>query len=135
MASLVIAYKVLSFNLLFYLGLLCKNTQSINVLSTKHVLSANSPKFFTAKVFTVTSLRLYCYILLIFVISYYISYCSLTLACGGNPMNSVDDLTPDCLGFAGLVYEHTLGEDKYTFIEEVKDPHSVTILVKGYIIV
>ena len=46
-------------------------------------------------------------------------------------MNSVDDLTPDCLGFAGLVYEHTLGEDKYTFIEDVKDPHSVTILVKG----
>lgn len=23
-------------------------------------------------------------------------------------MNSVDDLTPDCLGYAGLVYEHTL---------------------------
>ena len=46
-------------------------------------------------------------------------------------MNSVDDLTPDCLGFAGLVYEHTLGENKYTFVEQVKDPHSVTILVKG----
>ena len=60
-----------------------------------------------------------------------ILYCRLTLACGGNAMNSVDDLTPDCLGFAGLVYEHTLGEDKYTFIEDVKDPHSVTILIKG----
>ena len=58
-------------------------------------------------------------------------YCSLTLACGGSPMNSVDDLSPDCLGFAGVVYEHTLGEDKYTFIEEVKDPLSVTILIKG----
>lgn len=23
-------------------------------------------------------------------------------------MNSVDDLTPECLGHAGLVYEHTL---------------------------
>ena len=32
----------------------------------------------------------------------------LTLACGGMAMNSVDDLTPDCLGHAGLVYEHTL---------------------------
>lgn len=32
----------------------------------------------------------------------------LTLACGGIAMNSVDDLTPDCLGKAGLVYEHTL---------------------------
>ena len=32
----------------------------------------------------------------------------LTLACGGIAMNSVDDLTPECLGNAGLVYEHTL---------------------------
>ena len=30
--------------------------------------------------------------------------------------NSVDDLTPDVLGWAGLVYEHQLGEEKYTFI-------------------
>ncbi|KAI5856223.1 T-complex protein 1 [Durotheca rogersii] len=30
-----------------------------------------------------------------------------------------------------LVYEQTLGEEKFTFIEEVKDPKSVTILVKG----
>lgn len=50
-------------------------------------------------------------------------------------MNSVDDLTPDCLGFAGIVYEHTLGEDKYTFIEDVKEPRSVTILVKGKFVV
>jgi T-complex protein 1 subunit zeta len=27
----------------------------------------------------------------------------LVLACGGEPVNSVDDLTPDCLGWAGLV--------------------------------
>ena len=46
-------------------------------------------------------------------------------------MNSVEDLTPECLGFAGLVYEHVLGETKYTFVENVKDPHSVTILIKG----
>ena len=46
-------------------------------------------------------------------------------------MNSFDELTPDCLGYAGLVYEHQLGEDKYTFVEDVKDPHSVTILIKG----
>ncbi|XP_065891823.1 T-complex protein 1 subunit zeta-like [Dysidea avara] len=55
----------------------------------------------------------------------------LTLACGGSAMNSVEDLTPECLGFAGLVYEHVLGETKYTFVENVKDPHSVTILIKG----
>lgn len=55
----------------------------------------------------------------------------LQLVCGGVAQNSVDDLTPDVLGWAGLVYEHTLGEEKYTFIEEVKDPKSVTILIKG----
>merc|ERR1711872_308798 len=33
----------------------------------------------------------------------------LALACGGVAMNSVDDLTEDCLGKAGLVYEHVLG--------------------------
>ncbi|GAD96816.1 t-complex protein 1, zeta subunit, putative [Paecilomyces variotii No. 5] len=55
----------------------------------------------------------------------------LQLVCGGTAQNSVEDLTPDVLGWAGLVYEHTLGEEKYTFVEEVKDPKSVTILIKG----
>lgn len=55
----------------------------------------------------------------------------LQLVCGGTAQNSVDDLSADILGWAGLVYEHTLGEEKYTFIEEVKDPKSVTILIKG----
>ncbi|XP_063809849.1 T-complex protein 1 subunit zeta [Pseudophryne corroboree] len=55
----------------------------------------------------------------------------LTLACGGSAMNSVDDLTPDCLGHAGLVYEYTMGEEKFTFIEECENPRSVTLLVKG----
>ncbi|EED20298.1 t-complex protein 1, zeta subunit, putative [Talaromyces stipitatus ATCC 10500] len=55
----------------------------------------------------------------------------LQLVCGGVAQNSVDDLTPDVLGWAGLVYEHQLGEEKYTFIEDVKDPKSVTLLIKG----
>ncbi|KAL9035272.1 MAG: hypothetical protein Q9214_006662 [Letrouitia sp. 1 TL-2023] len=73
----------------------------------------------------------------------------LQLVCGGTAQNSVDDLTPDILGWAGLVYEHQLGEEKYTFIvsasaptpyvhssrsivqEDVKDPKSVTLLIKG----
>lgn len=46
-------------------------------------------------------------------------------------MNSFDELTPECLGYAGLVYEHQLGEDKFTFVEDVKDPQSVTVLIKG----
>ncbi|KAL6257945.1 hypothetical protein P5V15_011543 [Pogonomyrmex californicus] len=55
----------------------------------------------------------------------------LALACGGVAMNSVDDLKEEHLGWAGLVYEHVLGETKYTFIEECKKPNSVTILLKG----
>lgn len=55
----------------------------------------------------------------------------LALCCGGAAMNLVDDLTPECLGHAGVVYEHVLGEDKFTFIEAVKNPQSVTILMKG----
>lgn len=55
----------------------------------------------------------------------------LQLICGGVAQNSVDDLTPDILGWAGLVYEHTLGEEKYTFVEDVKQPKSVTLLIKG----
>ncbi|KLO20363.1 chaperonin-containing T-complex zeta subunit Cct6 [Schizopora paradoxa] len=55
----------------------------------------------------------------------------LQLVCGGVAQNSVDDLTPDVLGWAGLVYEHTLGEEKFTFVEEVREPKSVTLLIKG----
>ncbi|CAC01806.1 TCP-1 chaperonin-like protein [Arabidopsis thaliana] len=55
----------------------------------------------------------------------------LVLACGGEAVNSVDDLTPESLGWAGLVYEHVLGEEKYTFVEQVKNPNSCTILIKG----
>ena len=40
----------------------------------------------------------------------------LQLVCGGTAMNSVDDLSADVLGWAGLVYENQLGEEKYTFI-------------------
>jgi len=55
----------------------------------------------------------------------------LQLCCGGTAQNSIEDLDLECLGRAGLVYEHTLGEDKFTFIEEVQNPKSVTILIKG----
>ena len=55
----------------------------------------------------------------------------LQLVCGGTAQNSVDDLSPDILGWAGLVYEQTLGEEKYTYVENVKQPKSVTLVVKG----
>ena len=55
----------------------------------------------------------------------------LSLACGGIPVISVEDLTPEVLGFAGSVYEQTLGEDKYCFVEDVQNPFSCTLLLKG----
>ena len=55
----------------------------------------------------------------------------LQLACGGVALNSVDDLSPECLGHAGLVYEYSLGEDKFTFVEQVKNSLSCSILIKG----
>lgn len=55
----------------------------------------------------------------------------LPLACGGKGLNSVDDMTEADLGFAKLVYEVSLGDDKYTFIEGVENPFSCTILIKG----
>jgi len=55
----------------------------------------------------------------------------LVLACGGNAVNSVDELTEADLGWAEEVHEHSLGDDKYTFVEGVKNPLSCTILVKG----
>ena len=55
----------------------------------------------------------------------------LTLACGGIPVNSVDDLEPEMLGWAGKIFEETLGEDKFTFVEDVKMGKSCTLLIRG----
>jgi T-complex protein 1 subunit zeta len=55
----------------------------------------------------------------------------ITLACGGVPCNSVDDIVEESLGWADLVYEEVLGDDKFTFVEGVRNPLSATILVKG----
>lgn len=55
----------------------------------------------------------------------------LTLACGGVALHSFDDLNPDGLGYAGLVYEYTLGERKFTFADNCNNPCSDMLLVKG----
>lgn len=55
----------------------------------------------------------------------------LPLAVGGVAVNSVDDLDPDDLGWADLVYEQALEDDKFTFIEGVKNPNSCTIMLQG----
>jgi len=55
----------------------------------------------------------------------------LTKAVGGYCVNTIAAMTADCLGRAGTVYEHCLGDDKYTFIEDVPLSQSVTVLIKG----
>lgn len=55
----------------------------------------------------------------------------LVLACGGEAVNTTDSLTPDVLGEAGLIQEYTLGDDKYTFVENAVRGRSCTLLVKG----
>ena len=55
----------------------------------------------------------------------------LTHACGGVPLNTLDGATIDQLGHADVVYEQTIGEDKYTFVEGCRFPRSCTILIKG----
>lgn len=56
----------------------------------------------------------------------------LTKAAGGEAISDVSELRPEVLGFAGAVYTSSLSEDdKFTFFEDLKDPHSVTILIRG----
>jgi len=55
----------------------------------------------------------------------------LTLACGGTPIHSVEDMEPSMLGFAGRVSEDILGEDKFTFVEDCRHPKSCTLLLQG----
>lgn len=55
----------------------------------------------------------------------------LMLACGGSQVNTVDDLEPDCLGYAGSVREETLGDDKFTFVENPAIGRSCTLLIRG----
>lgn len=55
----------------------------------------------------------------------------LTLACGGSPIHSVEDMDPTQLGYAGKVSEVSLGDDKFTFVEECKHAKSCTLLLYG----
>ncbi len=50
---------------------------------------------------------------------------------GGRIITTVDDLTTNDLGKAGLVEERKIGEDKMIFIEKCKDPKSVAILIRA----
>jgi thermosome len=55
----------------------------------------------------------------------------LARATGGRVTSNLDDLKAADLGFAGLVEERKIGEDKMIFVEKCKDPHSVAILIRA----
>lgn len=55
----------------------------------------------------------------------------LVKATGGKVVSNVNDLRPEDLGFAKLVEERKVADDKMTFIEGSKNPKAVTILVRG----
>ncbi|TRO42549.1 thermosome subunit, partial [Candidatus Bathyarchaeota archaeon] len=55
----------------------------------------------------------------------------LSKATGGRIITKLDDLTPADLGYAALVEERRIGDDKMTFIEGCKNPQAVTILIRG----
>jgi thermosome len=56
---------------------------------------------------------------------------NLARATGGKVVSSIEDLTINDLGEAGLVEEQKIGEDKLTFVRECKDPKAVGILIRG----
>ena len=55
----------------------------------------------------------------------------LARATGGRVTSNLHDLKAKDLGFAGLVEERKIGEDKMIFVEKCKDPHSVAILIRA----
>ena len=52
-------------------------------------------------------------------------------ATGARIVTDIEDLKPEDLGYAELVEERRVGEDKMVFIEGAKNPRSVTILIRG----
>ncbi|MDI6904940.1 MAG: thermosome subunit beta [Candidatus Bathyarchaeia archaeon] len=55
----------------------------------------------------------------------------LAKATGGKIITNLDYVNPADLGYASLVEERKIGDDKMTFIEGCKHPHAVTILIRG----
>jgi archaeal chaperonin len=55
----------------------------------------------------------------------------LSKATGARLITNLDDLTQEDLGHANLVEERHIENDKWVFVEECKNPKSVTILVRG----
>ncbi|MDA4120952.1 MAG: thermosome subunit beta, partial [Thaumarchaeota archaeon] len=55
----------------------------------------------------------------------------LAKATGARVVNNFEDLSSSDLGYAGLVEERKVEEDKWVFVEGAKNPKAVTILLRG----
>ena len=55
----------------------------------------------------------------------------LAMATSGKAVTNLDGLSKSDLGYAELVEERKIGDDKMTFIEGCKNPRSVAILIRG----
>ena len=55
----------------------------------------------------------------------------LAKATGGKIVTKLDEIKASDLGYAELVEERRIGDDKMTFVEGCKNPHAVTILIRG----
>jgi len=55
----------------------------------------------------------------------------LAKATGGKIVTKLNDISPPDLGYAALIEERRIGDDKMTFIEGCKHPKAVTILIRG----
>jgi len=55
----------------------------------------------------------------------------LAKATGAKIVINIDDLNANDLGYAQLVEERKVGEDKWVFVEGCKNPKAVTILIRG----
>ncbi|KYH42226.1 MAG: thermosome subunit, partial [Candidatus Bathyarchaeota archaeon B63] len=53
------------------------------------------------------------------------------LSTGGRIVTNIEDLKPEDLGYAKLVEERKIGDDKMVFIEGCKDPRSVSVLIRA----
>jgi thermosome len=55
----------------------------------------------------------------------------LSKATGGKIITNLDDVSSADLGYASVVEERKIGEDKMSFVEGCKHPRAVTILIRG----
>jgi thermosome len=55
----------------------------------------------------------------------------LAKATGGKVVTNLQDMTKKDLGYAAVVEERKIGDDKMTFVEGCKNPRSVAILIRG----